>query len=56
VSLNKHAMKLEELARKKSLLLSNTPNSGLALNGSDEVNDLLIGSIKCKLKVLQGLE
>ena len=56
VSLNKHAMRLEELARKKSLLLSSSPNRGLALNESNEVNELLIGSIKCKLKVLQGLE
>ena len=55
-SLKNHAMKLEGIARKKSLLLNNTPNGALGLNGFQEVDDLLIDSIKYKLQALQGVE
>ena len=56
INLKNHAMKLEGIARKKSLLLNNTPNGALVLGGFEEVDDLLLGSIKYKLQALQGVE
>lgn len=54
--LKKNAMRLEELAYKKSLLLTNSPNNFSSIEQTQSVDDLLIGSIRAKLLVLNHLD
>jgi hypothetical protein len=55
-SLQKRAMKLEALARKKSLLINKTSDGVVGLSEREDMNELLIDSIKAKLQVLQKLD
>ena len=54
--IKKNAMKLEELAHKKSLRITKSPNNLESLHETQSVDDLLIGSIRAKLLVLNHLD
>ena len=54
--IKKSAMKLEELAHKKSLLIEKSPKHFGSLQETQSVDELLIGSIRAKLIVLSHLD
>ena len=52
----KKAMKLEQMARKKALLIENTPDSIISMKEAESVDSLLLGSIRTKLAILGKLD
>ena len=52
----KNIMKLDQLAKKKSLLIQNNPDIINTLKETESVDSLLIGSIRTKLAILSNLE
>ena len=52
--LRKKAKMLEKKARKQEMMLSGNPTDGKALRYNEEVNDMLLSSIKAKLAALES--
>jgi hypothetical protein len=52
----KKVKQLDDLARKQSLLIQNTPDSIIAMKETESVDNLLLGSIKTKLKILDKFD